>query len=303
MSSPDLPHPAPLAATVRALLQDATQRLASTSPSPRIDADCLLQQALQKDRSWLRLHETEAVDASDSARFEAMLRRRERGEPVAYITGMRGFWSLDLEVGPATLIPRADTEVLVEWALELLAPESTARGPGLLAPDAGARVLDLGTGSGAIALALKKERPACAVMALDASKDALAVARGNGARLGLAVEFVESDWWAALAGRRFDLVVANPPYIAEGDPHLVAGDLRFEPTGALVAAEAGLRDLRRIIDGAPAHLAPGGWLLLEHGYEQGEAVRALLRAQGFADVATRRDLGGQERISGGRWPC
>lgn len=299
MSSPDLPR----LATVRALLQEATQRLALSSPSPRIDADCLLQQALQKDRAWLRLHEAEAVAADDRARFEAMLRRREHGEPVAYITGMRGFWSLDLEVGPATLIPRADTEVLVEWALELLTPDTAARGPGVPAPDAGARVLDLGTGSGAIALALQKERPQCAVTAVDASKDALAVARGNGARLGLAVEFVESDWWAALAGRRFDLVVANPPYIAEGDPHLAAGDLRFEPAGALVAAEAGLRDLRRIIDGAPAHLAPGAWLLLEHGYDQGEAVRALLRAQGFADVATRRDLGGQERISGGRWPC
>lgn len=285
--------------TVRALLADACGRLAAASPSsttpaspsPRVDADCLLQHVLEKDRSWLRLHQEDEVDAAACARFEAALVRRLRGEPVAYIVGSRGFWTLDLAVGPATLIPRADTELLVEWALELLAP------------DAATPVLDLGTGSGAIALVIASERPRCAVAAVDASPAALDVARANGRRLGLGVEFLLGDWYAPVAGRRFGLIVANPPYIAGDDPHLDQGDLRFEPRSALVAPDAGLADLRRIADGAPAQLAPGGWLLLEHGHEQGGAVRALLVERGFTTVATRRDLGGQERITGGRWPC
>lgn len=276
--------------TMRALLADACRRLAD-SPSPRADADLLLQQVLGKDRSWLRLHEEDEISPEACARFAAALARRERGEPVAYITGSRGFWTLELEVDAATLIPRADTELMVEWALELLPPASLAR------------VLDLGTGSGAIALAIASERRGTAVTGVDASVAALAVARRNAARLGLVAEFLASDWFAALGARRFELIVANPPYIAEGDPHLVQGDLRFEPVTALVAAEQGLRDLRRIVDAAPSHLSPGGWLLLEHGHDQGEAVRALLAAQGFDGIATRRDLGGQERITGGQWPC
>jgi release factor glutamine methyltransferase len=276
---------------IRELLRSATERLEQTSPSPRIDADCLLQQVLQKDRAWLRSHDDVILDDAQLAAFEAALERRISGEPVAYITGQRGFWSLDLEVGPATLIPRPDTELIVEWALELIPV------------DAPWRVADLGTGSGAIALAVKKERPCCAVTAVDASPAALAMASANASRLRLEVSCVQGDWFAALDHGEFDLVLANPPYIAADDPHLVRGDLRFEPRSALVADEQGLADLRRIIEAAPSHIRKGGWLLLEHGYDQGEAVRALLTRQGFTEVVTRRDLGGLERASGGRLPC
>lgn len=278
-------------ATVRALLADAGARLAASSPSPRVDADILLGHVLQKDLTWLRVHDTDEIPEADCERFAVALARREQGEPVAYITGRRGFWSLDLAVDAATLIPRADTETLVEWALELL-PRGVH-----------AQALDLGTGSGAIALALKAERPRCVVSAVERSPAALAVARGNGERLGLPVRFIESDWYARLAGERFDVIVANPPYIAEGDPHLVQGDLRFEPASALVAPGQGLADLRHIIDGARAHLFRDGWLLLEHGHDQGRQVREILQEHGFAEVVSRRDLGGIERCSGGRWPC
>lgn len=277
--------------TVRLLLADATRRLEAESPSPRVDADELLQHALGRDRTWLRLHEDDVVAAEAAAHFERLVLRRLRGEPVAYLTGSRGFWSLELAVGPATLIPRADTELIVEWALELL-PRGVH-----------SSALDLGTGSGAIALALKKERPRCVVTAVERSHDALAVARGNGERLGLGVRFVEGDWFSTLAGERFDVIVANPPYIAAGDLHLAQGDLRFEPATALVAGPDGLDDLRRIAAEAPAHIFRDGWLLLEHGHDQGAAVRRLLLDQGFAEVATRRDLGGNDRITGGRWPC
>jgi release factor glutamine methyltransferase len=277
--------------TVREALADASARLQAVSDSPRVDADCLLQHLLQQDRSWLRLHADAVLEPALLADFEQALARRLQGEPVAYITGERGFWSLDLQVGPATLIPRPDTELLVEWALELLPRNDVAR------------VLDLGTGSGAIALAVKQERPGCEVVAVDASAAALALAAANAARLQLDITFLHSDWFTALAGQRFDLILGNPPYIAEDDPHLVQGDLRFEPHSALVAADAGLSDLSRIINAAPEYLAPGGWLLLEHGYEQGEAVRELLNRQGFEAIATRRDFGGNERSSGGRWPC
>lgn len=277
--------------TVREALVAAGTRLQAVSDSPRVDADCLLQHLLQQDRSWLRLHADSVLEPALLADFEQALARRLQGEPVAYITGARGFWSLDLQVGPATLIPRPDTELLVEWALELL-PRNAA-----------ARVLDLGTGSGAIALAVKKERPGCEVVAVDASVAALAMAAANAERLQLDISLRQSDWFAALDGRQFDLILGNPPYIAADDPHLAQGDLRFEPRSALVAADAGLSDLSRIINAAPEYLAPGGWLLLEHGYEQGEAVRELLNRQGFEAIATRRDFGGNERSSGGRWPC
>lgn len=276
---------------VREALADAAAALAPVSPTARLDADVLLQHVLGRDRAWLRTHDDAALEAAAQARFAALLARRRRGEPVAYLTGRRGFWSLELDVSPATLIPRPETELLVEWALELL-PRPAA-----------AAVLDLGTGSGAIALAVKQERPACTVTGVDASPEALALARHNGARLGLAVHWQHSDWFAALAGQRFALVLANPPYIAEDDPHLTQGDLCFEPRQALVAGEQGLAALRQIAAQAPVHLEPGGWLLLEHGHDQGAAVRALLTQQGFAQVATRRDLGGRERVTGGCQPC
>lgn len=277
--------------TVAAALADAARRLAPVSPSARVDADVLLGWVLGRERAWLRCHDRDALEPAALAAFDAAVTLRMAGEPVAYIIGVRGFWSLDLAVTPATLIPRPETELLVEWALECL-PADEPR-----------RVLDLGTGSGAIALAVKRERPRCAVTAVDLSAAALAVAAGNAERLGLQVTFRESDWFAALAGERFDLLLANPPYIAPDDPHLGQGDLRYEPRHALAAAEAGLADLRRLAEAAPAHLAPGGWLLLEHGYDQGAAVRALLAANGFAEPATRRDLAGHERITGGRLPC
>ncbi len=277
---------------LRERLRVAAARLhAAGSSSPRVDAEYLLLHVLDKTPVWLRTHDEVRLSPPDEEHFEALLRRRLQGEPVAYITGRRGFWSLDLVVNAGTLIPRPETELLVEFALEKLPL------------DASARVLDLGTGSGAIALAVKTERPVCVMTALDASTAALDVARANAQRLGLEVEFLHSNWFAALDGRKFELLLANPPYIDPDDEHLGQGDVRFEPLNALVSARHGLQDLSRIIAGAGAHLVPGGWLALEHGYDQGAAVRALLEENGFADVATQKDLGGQERISCGRIPA
>jgi release factor glutamine methyltransferase len=227
------------------------------------------------------------VDARATADFRALLAARRRGEPVAYLTGRREFWSLDLSVSRATLIPRADTETLVAWALELSLPTT-------------ARVLDLGTGSAAIALALASERPDWTVTAVDVSAEALEVAASNVERIAPGrVELLRSDWFEALPGRRFDLIVANPPYIAPEDPHLTRGDLRCEPMGALVAAREGLAAIERILLAAGDHLTEEGVLLVEHGAEQGAQVRALLEEAGLATVKTRNDLAGRERVSGG----
>jgi release factor glutamine methyltransferase len=242
-----------------------------------------------------------AVAAAEAARFAARVARRRAGEPLAYLLGYREFYSLRLTVGPAVLVPRPETEHLVDWALECLS--------GALKGVAAPRVIDLGTGSGAIALAVAAASPAARVVAVDRSAAALAIARRNGARLGLAVEWREGDWWHAPgqpsragqgADAPFHLALANPPYVAAGDPHLAA--LAHEPTSALVAGADGLDALRLIVDGAPAWMAAGGWLLMEHGHEQGPAVRAMLAAQGFTPVSTRNDLAGQPRCSGGRWP-
>lgn len=272
-------------------LRDGLAAAAARLPGEeaRLEAEVLLLHLLRRPRAWLFAHADDELDASLAERYEDLLQRRLAGEPVAYLTGEREFWSLPLQVSAATLIPRADTERLVELALERLPPER------------GADVADLGTGSGAVALAIAKERPRARVVATDRSVAALAVAGGNARKLSIGnVEFVESDWFAGLRGRVFDLIASNPPYIAARDPHLLQGDLRFEPVGALASGADGLDDLRRIVDGACVHLRSGGWLLLEHGYDQGEAVRERLTAAGFADVATWRDLGGQERVSGGR---
>lgn len=256
----------------------------------RADAEALLLHALRRDRAWLFAHARDPVPAAVAERFDALLARRAQGEPVAYLTGRRGFWTLDLAVGPATLIPRADTERLVELALERL---DTAPGR---------RAADLGTGSGAIALALASERPQAQVLATDLSEAALAVAQANARTHGLHnVRFAHGPWLAPLAGQRFDLIASNPPYIAAGDPHLAQGDLRYEPASALASGADGLDDIRVIVAGASAHLLPGGWLLLEHGWEQGEAVRALLAAAGFDAVATHRDLEARDRVTLGRW--
>lgn len=273
---------------IASLLRDAQL---PDSPTARLDVELLLAAALGKSRSYLHTWPERIVSSEAAEIFAGYLARRRAGEPVAYILGQQGFWKLDLEVAPHTLIPRPETELLVEAALELLPPRP-------------ARVLDLGTGTGAIALALASECPAWQVTALDRVSDAVALAERNRERLGLANAQIRlSHWYDAVAGERFDLIVSNPPYIAADDPHLVAGDVRFEPSSALVAGHDGLDDLRVIITQAPDHLAAGGWLLLEHGYDQAMAVRELLTRHGFIDVASRLDLAGHERISLGRLPC
>jgi release factor glutamine methyltransferase len=259
------------------------------SPTPRLDAELLLAAALGKPRSYLRTWPERELDGEQLTRFQASLQRRRQGEPVAYILGHQGFWSLDLEVAPHTLIPRPDTELLVETALELL-------------PATPLSALDLGTGTGAIALALASERPAWQVTGVDRVEDAVALAERNRQRLQLGnARFLHSYWFSALSGERYGLILSNPPYIRADDQHLDQGDVRFEPSSALVAGRDGLDDIRVIIQAAPAHLLPGGWLLLEHGFDQAEAVRELLVAGGFAEVHSRRDLGGHERISLGRF--
>jgi release factor glutamine methyltransferase len=269
---------------VDALLRDASARVGDPA-----DAALLLAHVLQRPRAWLLAHGDAEVPADAARRFETLLARRADGEPVAYLTGRRGFWTFELQVGPATLVPRPETERLVELALERL-PAGRA-----------SAIADLGTGSGAIALALALERPQARVVATDASADALAVARATAASLGIAnIEFLEGDWFAPLAGRRFDLVASNPPYIALGDPHLGMGDLRHEPASALASGRDGLDAIRTIARDAPTYLAPGGWLLLEHGWTQGEAVRALLAAAGFAGAFTAQDLEGRDRVTLGR---
>ena len=267
----------------------------------RIDAQRLLGHLLGRTRAWLIAHDEVPLDAATAAAWAALCVRHAAGEPMAYLTGAQGFHGLTLAVSPAVLIPRPDTETLVDWALEILATRAAGAAP--------PRVLDLGTGSGAIALAIRAACPVAEVWATDRSAAALAVARANAAALGLPVHFLEGDWWAALPARaagaatdpgpRFDLVVANPPYIAPGDPHLPA--LRHEPLAALVAGDAGLADLATLVAGAPAHLVPGGWLLLEHGFDQADAVAQRLRGNGFGAVKSRRDLGGRPRCSGGQW--
>jgi len=261
------------------------------SPSERLDAELLLAAAIGKSRSFLHTWPERIVSSEDAETYASYLQRRRAGEPVAYILGQQGFWKLDLEVAPHTLIPRPDTELLVETALELQ-------------PASPATVLDLGTGTGAIALALASDRPAWQVTAVDRVEEAVALAERNRQRLGLDnARVLASHWFGSLAGQRFDLILSNPPYIRAEDPHLVEGDVRFEPSSALVAGTDGLDDLRVIIAQAPEHLVPGGWLLLEHGYDQAADVRALLSAQGFTEVVSRKDLGGHERISLGRLPC
>ncbi|MEN3278675.1 MAG: release factor glutamine methyltransferase [Massilia sp.] len=255
-------------------------------PLDPLENRILLCHVLGLSRVGLITGSERALTAEEAARLAALVARRQAGEPIAYIVGQREFFGLPFQVSPAVLIPRPDTELIVELALERLAPR--------------ARMLDMGTGSGAIAVAVAHTRPDALVTALDVSDAALAVARANAAASGANVRFVRSDWFAALDGEVFDLIASNPPYIAAGDAHLAQGDLRFEPVGALTDHADGLSALHTIIAGAGAHLVPGGWLLLEHGYDQAEAVRALLAAGGYTEVQSWRDLGGIERVSGGR---
>jgi release factor glutamine methyltransferase len=273
--------------TIKSILANASSRL-NQSDSARLDAELLLCAVLGQSRSYLFTWPDKPLTEEEQQRFEVLLERRVAGEPVAHILGERGFWSLDLKVTAATLIPRPETELLVEAALARL-------------PAAGARVLDLGTGSGAIALAIATECPGCEVVAVERSEEALAVARENAERHALKnVHLYCGNWYGPLKQGRFDAIVSNPPYICADDPHLSEGDVRFEPVTALVAGIDGLDDIRLIITGAPEHLNRGGWLLLEHGYDQGEAVCALLREAGFDEVALLTDLQGYGRVSIGR---
>jgi release factor glutamine methyltransferase len=257
----------------------------------RVDAQILMLHAMSRplhDRAWLLAHDTDLLITAQQHSWDQALQRRLQGEPVAYITRRKDFFGLTLNVDARVLDPRPDTEILVEWALELLPAGQPAR------------VLDLGTGSGAVALALQHQRPAAQVTAVDASADALAVASANALRLNLPVQCVLSHWMDAVPGQ-FELIVSNPPYVAEGDPHLA--DLTHEPLQALTSGADGLDDIRQIIAQAPSRLAPGGWLLLEHGWDQAAPVQALLREAGFVQVQSRRDLGDIERCTGGMLPA
>ena len=263
----------------------------------RLDAQLLLLHVLgisPTQRGWLLAHDTDVLPTDDIPRLQTLAQRRAQGEPLAYLTGHKAFYGLDLHVTPDVLVPRPDTETLVDWALEALLPRPH--------PQPRATALDMGTGSGAIALALKATRPDLQVWATDLSSAALTVAQGNAQRLGLPVQFAQGRWLAALpdGAPAFDCIAANPPYIAEHDPHLPA--LRFEPVQALTSGADGLDDLRQIICSAPAHLSPGGWLLLEHGFDQAAAVQRLLTQQGFTAVQSRRDLAGLARCTGGQKP-
>ncbi len=265
---------------------------AQTLGLARLDAQMLLLHSLGRsvhERAWLLAHGTDLLTAVQQQAMQVALQRRLAGEPVAYITGRKEFFGLTLSVDARVLDPRADTETLVDWALAVLpAPCSSAPSQ---------RILDLGTGSGAIALALQHARPDAQVCAVDASEAALAVARANAAQLNVPVRFWASDWFAQVDGM-FDLIVSNPPYIADADPHLAA--LRHEPLQALASGPDGLNDLRRIVADAQAHLAPEGWLLLEHGFDQADAVRGLLTEAGFTQVQSQADLAGLARCSGGQ---
>jgi release factor glutamine methyltransferase len=272
--------------TVAQALQDAL-----ASGLPRLDAQLLLAHVLNCNRTWLTAHAEHTLSEFHAATWTELSQRAIEGEPLAYILGEKEFHGLTLHVTADVLIPRADTETLVDWALERLqAMPGTTTAP---------TVIDLGCGSGAIALAIKHRFSSAQVTAVDASPAALAVAQNNGHRLGLDVTWSASDWWSAVQGQRFHLAVSNPPYIADADPHVPA--LRHEPLMALTSGSTGLNALRQIIHDAPGHLHPNAWLLLEHGYDQAAEVRELLRERGFADVSSRRDLAGHERCSGGCW--
>ena len=272
--------------TVTETLALGTVQLAKGSPSPRTDAQVLLAFALGRERDWLVTHGDSFLSAGQAARYAALCEKRASGMPIPYITGFAGFYNREFAVNEHVLIPRPETELLVELALERI-PRDRAF-----------RIADLGTGSGAIALAIARERPLARVTATDASTAALEVARGNAKRLGIGnIVFAEGDWYAAIGDAQFDVIVSNPPYIAANDAHLARGDLRFEPASALASGDDGLDAIRHMIAGAPHYLAEVGALLLEHGFDQSARVRALLDAAGFENVSSVRDNGGHERVT------
>lgn len=277
---------------IQDILQADAARLNTTlelgTATARIEVQCLLQAALKVPRSYLLAHPEQVLNTTQQAAYGAMLQRRLHGEPIAHILGEREFFGLNFKVTADTLIPRPDTELLVELALQRIPTHGRFR------------VLDLGTGSGAIAISIAHSRPEAEVVAVDASEEALQVARENAHRLGIAnINFLPSNWFSALHGQRYDLIVSNPPYIAAGDIHLAQGDVRFEPMSALASGADGLDDIRRIVTQAGDFLERGAWLLLEHGYDQAEAVRVLLKQSGFTEVFSTIDIAGIDRVSGG----
>lgn len=273
--------------SIRTLLEQASSELGTESA--RLDAEVLLASCLGKPRSYLHTWPERSIDQRELECFGQLLRRRARGEPVAHLTGEREFWSLPLAVTPDTLIPRPETETLVEQALDKLPPDTPLR------------VADLGTGSGAIALAIATERPRCEIIATDISEPALTVARHNAERLGLDnVRFIAGDWCESLPAGRFDVILSNPPYVAERDPHLDSGDVRFDPRQALVAGPEGMDALRLIARCANDHLHQGGWLIVEHGYDQGGKVMQLLHAEGYSEISIHNDGAGLSRVTMGR---
>ncbi|MGC2047716.1 MAG: peptide chain release factor N(5)-glutamine methyltransferase [Gallionella sp.] len=278
--------------SIQALLQQHSKELEEAlnleAGSARIEVQYLLQAVLQVDRAYLLSHPERSLDADQHERYMALLERRLHGEPIAYLLASREFYGLNFKVTPATLIPRPETELLVDLALQHIPLHS------------GFRLLDLGTGSGAIALSIARARPNAEVMAVDASPSALEVARENAQRLNICnVRLTASDWFTSLQDECFDMIVSNPPYVAVNDPHLLQGDLCFEPRNALASGADGLDDIRLIISQAKAHLNPGGWLLLEHGHDQADRVRALLQQAGLAGIFSAHDLSGIDRVSGG----
>lgn len=312
-----------MSSSIQDILRNDSKQLQAAlnldSGSARIEVQCLLQAVLQVNRAWLLTHPEHPLTADQHARYMTLLERRLGGEPIAYLLGEREFYGLTFKVTPATLIPRPETELLVELALQRIPPPSpqpsdetpshSTRPPkdgnqvaGYHASRRGSkfRVLDMGTGSGAIALSIAHARPNAEVVAVDASAAALEVAQFNTQRLALGnVRLLQSDWYSVLHGERFDMIVSNPPYIAAGDAHLGQGDVRFEPSTALASGADGLDDIRRICAQAKVHLKSKGWLLFEHGYDQAAPVRALLQQAGFKEIFSARDLSGIERVSGG----
>lgn len=271
---------------IKAILTTATQNL-SKSDSPRLDAEVLLCHVLKVNRSYLYTWPNKKITTIQYHKFQALLASRAQGTPIAYLTGHKEFWSLDLQVTTNTLIPRPETELLVEQALVRLPVDTQAQ------------IVDLGTGSGAIALAIAVERPQCHTLAIDKSFAALTVARTNAKRLNLpSIIFLASDWWSAVGNLNATLIVSNPPYVAATDRHLSQGDVKSEPRDALVAGLDGLTDIRHIITTSVSHLEPHGWLLLEHGYDQAKAVRELFNQSSYKDITTYRDLAGLSRVTG-----
>lgn len=277
--------------TIRDALRAARSALAPISDTPGLEAEVLLCHVTRRDATALLRDDHTSLSPSESVQYDDLVRRRAEGEPIAYLTGEREFWSLRFRVSSQTLIPRPDTETLVERALALI-------------PETGmSRVLDLGTGTGNVAVSIARARPACRITAVDIDESALTVAADNVRSNGVSnVECIKSDWYGALDGRVFDVIVSNPPYVAEGDTHLRTGDVAHEPRRALVSGVDGLDDIRLLVSGASCHLAEGGQLAIEHGADQGQAVRALMVAADFVDVATFPDLGGRERVTGARRP-